>query len=34
VQAALEVCQEEVNFTGPGGGGFVRGGRPSGGEGE
>ena len=35
VQEAFEVCQEEVNFTGPGGGGgFGGGGRPGGGGGE
>lgn len=34
VQAAFEICQEEVNFTGPGGGGLGGGGRPGGGEGE
>jgi hypothetical protein len=34
VQEAFEACQEEVNFTGPGGGGFGGGGRPGGGGGE
>lgn len=33
-QEAFEACQEQVNFTGPGGGGFGGGGRPGGGGGE
>lgn len=34
VQEAFEACQEEANFTGPGGGGLGGGGRPGGGGGE